>query len=672
MFKTNFVSLVSISFALKIQANYNKFHKPIKATEAHYPLIMINRFILKNKHALIPWFSIGFVQVLFVFLSLLVALVCLLAYRLQGNIDELEKLRKNKVVNGAVEIFKNCYWPVKKMGYSWVTFIGFIEDDLNANKILIFPWPATKILSDEPQLKVMSSNFISVRAAHGEFAAVSFVLRAPHRDFSNIVIQPTNMAATDGAVIPASHMDIRVVKQWYQSGEADLGKTSNKYLLSELLLKDDGLVKVDAKTQTNSLRVTLPNGQQAYVDVTAADAVFPSDISVYDAKTLLPFKVIAHHNKQIWLTIHVPESAKPGLYIGILDIRDADGHVGTVSLGLTVLPFTLSQPRLEYSIYYTSTLSKDGKPGFNSKSSAQILAELANMRDHGIKYPSVYEDLENLEIFLALIKVAGLPKDHVYVLGTSGLSLDPSPAAVENFKNVAASFIDIAAKSSFANVYFYAHDEATLATLAQQRPFLILIHQAGGKVVTAMGGDGSGTAYVEAADGQIDAPVLAGKTTNLADIAAWHSHGANRVFMYANPQVGVENPAIYRKNFGLGLFIAGYDGAMDFAYQYPFGAAWNDFDNPKQNFRDHMFTYPTSDGIIDTIQWEGFREGVDDTRYLATLLDIDPNRTEAGMRTWISSLYDKGMDSDSIRELLIDEILKVLANKTVAVNAARQ
>jgi len=32
-----------------------------------------------------------------------------------------------------------------------------------------------------------------------------------------------------------------------------------------------------------------------------------------------------------------------------------------------------------------------------------------------------------------------------------------------------------------------------------------------------------------------------------------------------------------------------------------------------------MFVYPTVDGVIDTIAWEGYREGIDDLRYLATL-----------------------------------------------------
>ena len=38
-----------------------------------------------------------------------------------------------------------------------------------------------------------------------------------------------------------------------------------------------------------------------------------------------------------------------------------------------------------------------------------------------------------------------------------------------------------------------------------------------------------------------------------------------------------------------------------------------------RTYRDHVFAYPTLNGVIDTIQWEGFREAVDDVRYLTTL-----------------------------------------------------
>ncbi len=35
--------------------------------------------------------------------------------------------------------------------------------------------------------------------------------------------------------------------------------------------------------------------------------------------------------------------------------------------------------------------------------------------------------------------------------------------------------------------------------------------------------------------------------------------------------------------------------------------------------RPQMTTYPAQDGIIDTLQWEAAREGVDDIRYITNL-----------------------------------------------------
>ncbi|WP_340121876.1 hypothetical protein [Methylobacter svalbardensis] len=556
---------------------------------------------------------------------------------------------------------------LQKVSDHWQVLDGLLEDDSSAENIVIFPWPATKKLPNGPRPKDKNMDPLSVRMARGTFEAASFVIRATHRGVSNVAIQPTDLVAADGGVISASNIDIRVVKRWYQSNDGQVNYTPDKHHLSELLLKDDSLVRVDAAAQTNALRVTLPNAPQSYIDITAPAATFPGEASISDAKTLQPFNLVPHYNQQIWLTFHVPDNAKLGLYKGALNIRDADGHANTVNLSLTVLPFTLSQSRLEYGIYYSSVLSKGDKPGFsNAKSSAQIMAELTNMRDHGIKYPTVYEPLANLEKRLTMMKSAGLPTDRLYELGNSGIHLSSStPEEIQKFKHVAGSVMKVAAKNAFSNVHFYGVDEASLAVLAQERPFFEAVHQLGAKVFTAVNSKASTVDSIAAAGNLLDAPVLAGERT-AEEIAAWRSHGASQVFLYANPQVGVEDPEIYRKNFGLGMFAAGYDGAMNFAYQFPFGATWNDFDDPKKRYRDHMFTYPTSDGVIDTVQWEGFREGIDDTRYLATLLDLDPNRTEAEMRAWATSLLGKNRDVAAIRELLIDEILKVLANKKPA------
>ncbi len=61
-----------------------------------------------------------------------------------------------------------------------------------------------------------------------------------------------------------------------------------------------------------------------------------------------------------------------------------------------------------------------------------------------------------------------------------------------------------------------------------------------------------------------------------------------------------------------------YGGGNDFTES---NHLWDDFDNHANEYRDEVFAYPTVNSVVDTIQWEGFREGVDDIRYLTALRD---------------------------------------------------
>ena len=78
-------------------------------------------------------------------------------------------------------------------------------------------------------------------------------------------------------------------------------------------------------------------------------------------------------------------------------------------------------------------------------------------------------------------------------------------------------------------------------------------------------------------------------------------------------------------------------------------------------YRDHVFAYPTTNGVIDTIQWEGFREGVDDTRYVASLIKKEGSMTSA--KAIISAGLSNNENMTIIRKNVIDQIL--LSRSTV-------
>jgi hypothetical protein len=206
----------------------------------------------------------------------------------------------------------------------------------------------------------------------------------------------------------------------------------------------------------------------------------------------------------------------------------------------------------------------------------------------------------------------------------------------------------------YGPVYFYGVDEAKKDALVPQIAGWKLTRRLGGRVMVA--------GYVGAAeivDRVLDMPILA-YDLDPDEAKRYQIHG-HRVYSYANPQVGYEDPLVYRRNYGFSIWKAGYNGSMTYAYQHGFDEIWNDFDGTKK-YRDHVFAYPTDSGLVETIQYEGFREANDDLRYLATLMEridrvtLPADRLE--LRVWLDRL-DLELDPELIRNMIIAKILEL-------------
>lgn len=219
-------------------------------------------------------------------------------------------------------------------------------------------------------------------------------------------------------------------------------------------------------------------------------------------------------------------------------------------------------------------------------------------------------------------------------------------------------------------VYLYGMDERKGEVLKSQRPAWRAVREAGGRIFVA----GHRQRYYHAGLG--DHFELVGDLQDLFICAGaperqeaykWHSLG-HRIGVYGNPQGGAEYPEVFRRNFGLLLWKHNYDVAMTFSYQgcIGSGAGWSEF--CLRHYRPHMMTYPTADGVINTIQWAGYREGIDDARYLNTLLkaieraEESPHKKarEAALsaRKYLEGL-DINRNLDTIRLEIIAHILKI-------------
>ena len=117
---------------------------------------------------------------------------------------------------------------------------------------VVSPITSTKILPSTYPLPGQKSLSLHVTACRGEFEPTSFVLRAQSHDMTGVTLTATDLhSVNSSAVISSTHVDIKIVKPWFQSYYAwnEMGKSDpadfRQQLVPELLLKDDALVRVD-------------------------------------------------------------------------------------------------------------------------------------------------------------------------------------------------------------------------------------------------------------------------------------------------------------------------------------------------------------------------------------------------------------------------------------------
>ncbi len=488
---------------------------------------------------------------------------------------------------------------------------------------VVNPLSGEQILPNTFPIPGKHTTKIDVTACRGEYEPASFVIQPIGRDLRNLRISATDLVGGQG-VIPKDQIDIRFVKSWYQAGGAwdTIGlshKGRSRVLIPELLLKDDALIHVDEDSSKNYARLRIA-GANNLVPISEPGSIrgrlvkSTQEFPISDTVDLQPITLSRSQVKQLWVTVHIPDNAASGTYSGFINLADDLGQLGQLEVKLQVLPFTLHAPKIEYSMYYRGMLSETPSISSEYKGRKQFIAELENMVAHGVKTPSVYQTFSRSELreVLQIRKQVGIDNRSLFYLGT-GTGNPTSTGELDALRKRLRVLREIADEHGVEDVYLYGIDEAKGAKLLSQRKAWDLAHDQGIKVFTA----GYADAFSLVGD-LLDLLVMAGKLVP-SQAQSFHSMG-HKIFSYANPQTGPENPAVFRRNYGLEIWRCGYDGVMPYAYQDSMGFIWNDFDHPR--YRDHTFAYPTADGVVDTLAWEGFREGVDDVRYITTLEDV--------------------------------------------------
>lgn len=478
------------------------------------------------------------------------------------------------------------------------------------------PFSALPRLPGAPPEDGVPTPSLRLVATPGECEAASFVVEAADT-VAGLAFTPAALA--DGArTLPAEQIDLRIVKCWYQGATAwqsGAGGADGRRLIPELLLRDDSLVQADPNRQTNLRRT-----EKGVLDLSDPLPQGPGELPVADAATLRPVAIRRGESRQFWLTVKVPAGQPPGLYRGEIAVR-ADGRAWPpLRLAVRVLPFSLPPPESYVrpgSAYLTALggggdLATAGGATVRARTEAQLLVEFRNRREHNELHPLFSDPACPEETFRTLVRLrreAGLAIRPILGLGYA-CPVDPGdPTGAAHFAETAIHPLLrlVNEVCGHRELYLVGRDAAG-EDLSRQRAWWEAALDTGARIMT-WGWDG----HYRAMGDLIDLHARRGAPDRMQALS-WHRSGG-RVVQGGDPVGGLENPERSRRSFGFLAYQACYDGVV--GERYWDERPWEEFD-PSRN-RPRNMVYPTIDGVIDTLAWEGFREGIDDIRY-ATLL----------------------------------------------------
>ena len=361
----------------------------------------------------------------------------------------------------------------------------------------------------------------------------------------------------------------------------------------------------------------------------------------------VPFSLKAGEFKQVWLTLEAPKTAE-GIYSGTISISIDGKAQSAIPLEVRVLPFELPDPKTNYDLtreYYTSTynhsslgefMKKNG--GDPEKATTRLLNEYVNMRKHNVMYPMV-RDLAMGETGLSktmeVYKKAGLRTDAIIgaipaIPGYDWMTspevknnpIDKQPMPEDLIYKIDVGYEVMKKAVGHSNIYCFGWDEPGMGLLtAQRKPWKYLQDKGLKTYSTAHAAHLTYGGYNE------DFVNYGGGYSKEAS-DKWHAFGG-RITSYAAPHTGPENPDFVRRTHGMDLYMADCDGTNNYILNE---CSWNDFIGTEYNFRSFNWIYPGIEAPIDTIEWEGYREAIDDVRY-ATLLKQLANKAIATGKT---------------------------------------
>ncbi len=406
-------------------------------------------------------------------------------------------------------------------------------------------------------------------ATPGEYEPVAVALRAL-LPLKGVRVEPGNLTGPGGETIPASAVDVRTVKCWPQR----VGSSwSHDWRIVPELLE-----------------------QVPAVDVN-------SDCT-----------------QEFWITIHVPDRAKPGEYRGPLRVVTADGQRWETTLCLEVLPFALATAERVVGMYWR-----------DQKGEAELLdRQVRDMVEHGMRAVTISRsptvsnvdgklvvDASELLASLQRLRRLGLTGPIPYNNSFEGLLKRAFPKG--DFDSLYVGLIreleKVSSDPTALKLLYYPVDEIGNADERGRKAHdlcALIAKVAGATSYITVNNYKAGEKWGDTFD------IWCGNIEYTLEQEQRLLARGKRYMRYGSAYLNDCRKA--RSSCGFGFYRRPAEAMYYWHYQALTGDPFNDFDG---DARDWCAVYPGPNGtLIPTMDWESLREGVDDLRYIATLKQL--------------------------------------------------
>ncbi|MEA3400660.1 MAG: hypothetical protein U9R79_05375 [Armatimonadota bacterium] len=362
---------------------------------------------------------------------------------------------------------------------------------------------------------------------------------------------------------------------------------------------------------------------------------------------------------QAWLTLHVPEDARPGRYHGTVRITDADGGSAERRVIVDVQPFRLmATPEYHWGLYTDSSR-------WRRMPERQVRAEMRDFVAHGITSAMMYPpdhseisledgeariDSAEFERYMRWALQEGLrPPTVISMQALAGTVKGLLPEAEVRgpqfervYKQIVQHFAEVGEREGWGELFWHAVDEPNRGhpdRAAAAYEELSWFKDLGLSTFTTVNDPvtveeelnpvlDARTYYVHFVVGSAEAQQLRAQET---------ADSGDHLWMYGTGCYTGMDGATMPNRYLAGYMLAksGAEGIWCWTLQRAKGDIYNDFDGEEQReAKEACTTYVSEDGteMVPTLQWEGHREGVDDFRYIYTLQQMAEAEGEAGRR----------------------------------------